>query len=136
VTQADPAVIGRIRELFERTTQFNATGRRPTIAELQRLTQMPDGRLFTLRMRDRFTDHGLVGAVIVVAGEIVNFVLSCRVIGLGGERQLLAALVADAGGTLRAQIIPTGRNTPVRNLYADNGFTAAAEGWWSIAGGT
>ncbi len=133
---ADAASVARVQELFERTTQFNATGRRFAIAALQRVMEAWEGRVFTLHMRDRFADHGLVGAAVVVSGEILNFVLSCRVIGLGGERALLARIIDDPGteaAGLRARIIPTDRNTPVRNLYRDNGFTDHGQGWWTVA---
>jgi len=130
---ADVAALARVRELFERTTQFNATGRRFAAGELQRVMEASDGGVFTLRMRDRFADHGLVGSAVVLGGEILNFVMSCRVIGLGGERVLLARVIEDPGtqdGALRARIVATGRNAPVRNLYGDNGFADCGEGWW------
>jgi FkbH-like protein len=131
----DAGVLARVQELFQRTTQFNATGRKFAMADLQRLMEASDGRVFTLRMRDRFTDHGLVGAAVVADGEIANFVMSCRVIGLGGERALLARIIDDAvtnDRELKAQIVPTERNAPVRNLYRDNGFTDRGQGCWSL----
>jgi FkbH-like protein len=124
--------LGRIRELFDRTTQFNATGRKFTLLELQRVIEDPDGRLYTLRMRDRFADHGLVGAAVVLDGAILNLALSCRVIGLGGECALLAQMIADAAGAeLRGRIVPTDRNLPARHLYAGCGFTDAGDGTWT-----
>ena len=129
---ADAATLGRVRELFERTTQFNATGRRFTLGELERAIAAADGGVFTLHMRDRLADHGLAGAAVVAGGEIMNLVMSCRVIGLGGERALLSGILREAGtGALRGRIVPTGRNTPVRHVYADAGFTPAGEGWWT-----
>jgi FkbH-like protein len=124
--------LDRIRELFERTTQFNATGRKFTTLELERLIADPDGRLYTLRMRDRFADHGLVGAAVVLDGVILNLALSCRVIGLGGECALLAQMIADAAGAeLRGRIIATDRNLPARHLYAGCGFTDLGNGTWT-----
>src|SRR5208282_5922438 len=81
---ATPAVLERVQELFARTTQFNATVRRFTSAELWQVIDADSGRVFTLRMRDRLADHGLVGAAVIADGDIRNLVLSCRVIGLGG----------------------------------------------------
>ena len=131
---ADGASLDRVRELFERTTQFNATGRRFTRLELERLIASPDGRLYTLHMRDRFADHGLVGAAAVLDDSVLNMALSCRVIGLGGDRALLDQVVAETSGpSLRGRIIPTERNIPARNLYSECGFTAAGAGMWSTA---
>ncbi|WP_428488359.1 HAD-IIIC family phosphatase [Rhodopila sp.] len=136
VETATPVVLDRIRELIARTTQFNATGRAFALAELRRLIDSGEGKVFILRMRDRLADHGLVGAAVVVAGEILNFVLSCRVIGLDGERALLAAIIDSARGQvpeLLGRILATDRNIPVRHLYADNGFTDCGQGCWAMA---
>lgn len=124
-------VLARVQELIGRTTQFNATGRGFSGPELQRLIAGSDSRVFILRMRDRLGDHGLVGVAVVVAGEILNVVLSCRVIGLGGEAALLDALRTDPGAErLVGLIVQTDRNLPVRNFYADHGFSECMPGRW------
>jgi FkbH-like protein len=127
--------IDRVQELIGRTTQFNATGATFTDPDLGRIIAARGGRVFILRMRDRLADHGLVGAAIVLDGEILNFVLSCRVIGLGGERALLDALIADAraeGHAITGRIIPTDRNIPARHLYAGHGFAEHGQGIWTM----
>ena len=116
----------RIVELFARTTQFNAAGARFSVAELQAAS------VLAMRVKDRLADHGLVGAAVVRDGEILGFALSCRVIGLGVEQRLLAALVA-AHGSLGARIVETPRNAPARWLYRDGGFTLGPDGVWRIA---
>ncbi len=119
----DAADLPRIVELFARTTQFNTTGAKFTSGELEAAS------VLALRVKDRFADHGLVGAGVVREGEIVGFALSCRVIGLGVEQKLLAALVARHGA-LRARIVETPRNAPARWLYRDGGFQLDADGAW------
>ena len=125
---ATTAVLERVQELMARTTQFNTSGRGFTLAEL--LQTAGDGGVFILRMRDRLTDHGLVGAVVMEAGTILNLVLSCRVIGLGGERTLLAEIMR-AIPALIATIVETDRNLPARHVYRDNGFTHRGQGSWT-----
>jgi len=138
VTRLAPGApeLARIEELFQRTTQFNTTGAKYSVADLERLLVRPDARLFVVHVRDRFGDHGLVGAAVVVAGEILGLALSCRVLGLGVEHQFLAAaldaLRSDHGQVFGA-IIGTSRNGPVRNLYADNGFDRDNTGLWRRA---
>jgi FkbH-like protein len=135
VTAADSQVLDRARELIDRTTQFNATGAKFTEQELRNVIGADTGRVFVLHMRDRLADHGLVGAAIVMEGQILNFVLSCRVIGLGGERALLDAVIADARasvGSLRGRITRTDRNIPARNLYSNHGFTEHEHDIWII----
>ena len=113
----------RIAELFARTTQFNTTGPKFTSGELEAAC------VLAMRVKDRFADHGLVGAGVVRDGEIVGFALSCRVIGLGLEQNLLTALVA-AYGPLTARIVETPRNAPARWLYRDGGFELGPDGVW------
>lgn len=140
LTAEDSPALERVCELFARTTQFNTTGMSFSDAELRAVISRDDGRVFVLRLRDRLGDHGLVGAAVVIAGEILNLAISCRVIGLGGETALLAAIAADPGGgaqVVRGRIVPTGRNLPARHVYADNGYTGGDEGSWErpVAGG-
>ena len=121
----------RIGELFERTTQFNTTGRRFSTGEL--IQAAAEGRVFCARARDRFGDYGLVAAAVAEGPEIAAFAMSCRVIGLGVEHRFLqCVLAALAAGheEASARIVETSRNSPVRNLYADNGF-ALRDGVWS-----
>ena len=120
-----PTDLPRIAELFQRTTQCNATSAQFSLAELAAAS------VKAMRVKDRFADHGLVGAAVVRDGEIAGFALSCRVIGLGVEQKLLAAVVA-AHGPLAARIIETPRNGPVRWLYRDGGFAKDADGVWRI----
>jgi FkbH-like protein len=133
LTPGATADLTRMEELFQRTTQFNTTGAKYSVADLERLLTRADARLFTVHVRDRFGDHGLVGAAVIVAGEILNLALSCRVLGLGVEHRFMAAILealrGDHGQVLGA-IIETSRNGPVRNLYADNGFKRDDTGLW------
>jgi FkbH-like protein len=125
----------RVEELFQRTTQFNTTGRKFSLPELQGLVAGPDSAAFTLHVADRFGDHGLVGAAVVDHGEIVGLAMSCRVLGMGVEHRFLQHLI----GTLTPQwprlfgrIVETARNIPVRNIYRDNGFALDDDGLWRV----
>ena len=136
LTPGEP--LDRVEELFARTTQFNTTGARFPVSALQALMAQPGAGVFTLRVSDRFGDHGLVGAAVVKDGEILGLAISCRVLGLGVEHAFLQFILqqmsADAAlasaGALTGQIIPTARNGPVRNLYRDNAFEEHGDGVW------
>ncbi|MGC1301653.1 MAG: HAD-IIIC family phosphatase [Caulobacteraceae bacterium] len=126
----DGAALERVGELLLRTTQFNATGRRFSAGELAR--HAAAGEVFIAQARDRFGDYGLVAAAVVEGAEILAFVMSCRVIGLGVERSLLDHLLgvmAETRDQAVGCIVETDRNGPVRRLYADNGFTREEELW-------
>ncbi len=122
--------LARAAELMQRTTQFNATGRLFSEGELA--ARALGGDVYVCRAKDRFGDYGLVAAAVTDGGEILAFVMSCRVIGLGVERLFLdfilctlAAVHDEAIG----RIVETDRNGPVRHLYADNGFERVGEVW-------
>jgi FkbH-like protein len=127
------ARLDRVEELFQRTTQFNATGAKFSALDLAGLILRPDAGVFTVQVSDRFGDHGLVGAAVIDAGEITALALSCRVLGLGVEHAFLQHIVhaLSADHTeLTARIIETSRNTPVRNVYRDNGFELVGDNLW------
>jgi FkbH-like protein len=125
---SDPVLLDRIAELVQRTNQFNTTGIRFAKDELRALLGAEDGReLFAMRVADRFGDHGLVGACVVLGDHVELFVMSCRVIGLGVERILLGCAVESAlrrSPKVTATFAPTDRNTPARHLFRDSGFVA------------
>ena len=89
------APIERVRELFQRTTQFNTTGRKFSVAELSASPPGGAAAVFTLKVSDRFADHGLVGAAVIERGEIVALAISCRVMGLGVEHRFLEAILVE-----------------------------------------
>jgi FkbH-like protein len=125
----------RVAELFQRTTQFNTTGRKFSAGELGALVTDPKAYVFSLHVSDRFGDHGLVGAAVVANSEIAGFVMSCRVLGLGVEHTFLEHIVdvfKENFDALAARIVATPRNIPVRNIYRDNGFVAGDDGLWRL----
>jgi FkbH-like protein len=122
--------LARIEELFQRTTQFNTTGRKFPVSELGTLLSNPAANLFSLYVSDRFGDHGLTGAAVIVDGDILGLVISCRVLGMGIEHKFLQHILAEAQETLTGLIIETPRNIPVRNVYRDNGFDQVEPGRW------
>jgi FkbH-like protein len=126
----EPATLTRVAELFQRTTQFNTTGRTFSEAELARAAEAGD--VFVAYCKDRFGDYGLVAAAVLDGAEIAAFAMSCRVIGLKVEHQFLEFIldaVADQHSEILARIVETSRNGPVRHLYADNGFTLEDRTW-------
>jgi FkbH-like protein len=124
--------LARVEELFQRVTQFNTTGLRFSAAWLA----SGGADVFAMYVRDRFADHGLVGAAVVTGGEIAGFALSCRVIGLGVEQRFVEEIARDLAASrdeIVARIVATPRNGPARNLYRDTGFHLDADGFWRRA---
>ncbi len=127
--------LARIAQLTQKTNQFNLTTRRYTEAQIAEMAKQAGWNIFSIRVRDRFGDHGLVGVAIAhdqgEQCEIDTFLLSCRVIGRTVETALLAHLAKSAAerGCKRLQgwFLPTRKNAPARDFYSDHGFELLAQ---------
>lgn len=123
--------IARIAQLTQKTNQFNLTTRRYTEAQLAEMAKHPEWNIFSIKVRDRFGDHGLVGVAITHDRddecEVDTFLLSCRVIGRTVETALLAHLADTAAKRhckqLAGWFLPTKKNAPARDFYRQHGFT-------------
>jgi FkbH-like protein len=132
---APPAVDERARchELLERTNQFNLSGRRTSMQELEKSLASDRHESIAIRVRDRFGDYGIVGFALVEldaeAPHIVEFVLSCRVASKTVEDTffLWYAARARARGAKRLRVTfnETTRNTPLKNALGRLPFTGA-----------
>jgi len=118
-------------QLIGKTNQFNLTGRRHGSAAVQELIGRPGSVHLTLRLRDRFVDHGLVGVILAVPNgselRVDTWLMSCRVLGRGVEVATMTALTraARALGYIRVigEYLATDRNEPAREAYLRGGFT-------------
>src|SRR5271166_3274113 len=127
--------LARIAQLTQKTNQFNLTTRRYTEAQIAEMAKQGGWNIFSIRVRDRFGDHGLVGVAIAhdqgEQCEIDTFLLSCRVIGRTVETALLAHLAKSAAerGCKRLQgwFLPTRKNAPARDFYSEHGFELLAQ---------
>jgi FkbH-like protein len=89
-----------------------------------------DWNIFSIHVRDRFGDHGLVGVAITHDHgdecEVDTFLLSCRVIGRTVETALLAQLAESAAQRGRKRLVgwflPTKKNAPARDFYEQHGL--------------
>jgi len=120
----------RVAQLTQKTNQFNLTTRRYSEQQINELARRPDCHVLSIRVKDRYSDNGLVGVAITRdsddACEIDTFLLSCRVIGRGVETAFLAHLAGEArlrGKTrLEGWFLPTKKNSPACEFYSTNGF--------------
>jgi len=129
------ANLARIAQLTNKTNQFNLTTRRYSEQQISELVSRAGWGCFSIRVRDRFGDNGLVGVAITRqegdTAEIDSFLLSCRVIGRTVETAFLSFLAdrARANGASRLQgwFLPTKKNAPARDFYSAHGFAAAKQ---------
>jgi len=131
ITEFTALDVPRLSQLINKSNQFNLTTRRRTEAEVEVLLNDPAHACFSMRLKDRFGDHGLIAIVVCrLEGdtlEIDTWLMSCRVLKRQVEEEVvneymrLAALRGCA--KVRGVFLPTAKNSMVRDLYARMGFT-------------
>ncbi len=125
-------LLPRAHQLFTKTNQFNVTGRRYSLSELERLSDDPSSYLLMVQAQDRFGDLGWVGAALLRTEDsssyrIENLVISCRALGRGLEipiinRMRQIAFDERGGSSLTAQYCPSSKNAQVCSLFESHGF--------------
>lgn len=132
VREFNPVDVPRLSQLINKSNQFNLTTRRRSEAEVQSLIGRPEYVAFSVRLKDRFGDHGLISIVVGhVQGdalEIDTWLMSCRVLKRQVEETVLNELAsrAQAKGCSRLEgvYLQTKKNDMVRDFYPRMGFTA------------
>ena len=135
ITEFAPVDVPRLAQLINKSNQFNLTTRRRSEAEV--LAVMNDKNFigYSVRLKDRFGDHGLISIII---GEkmgdtlaIDTWLMSCRVLKRGVEAEVLNELARLAKikncTRLAGVYLSTAKNEMVRDFYAHMGFTLTAE---------
>lgn len=126
----------RVFELLNKTNQFNTNGVRWTPADVHKHFN-DGGTIIAFEVQDKYTSYGLVGVILVRGNEIVQFVMSCRVLGLEIETSALKVLVErmrawGAEGPITASIIETDANIVSRDVYDKAGFTNEGNGHYIL----
>ncbi len=130
---------GRIGQLINKSNQFNLTTRRYSEAGIARFEQGDAAFTLQVRLRDRFSDFGMIGVAICCADSeaaeptwlIDTWVMSCRVLGRKVEEAMLAAIAQTARragvAILKALYIPTSKNGMVSEHFDKLGFARVSE---------
>lgn len=144
VAAVTPYTLMRVAQLTQKTNQFNLTTRRYSEQRIEELAASTSSWVYSVRVKDRFGDNGLVGVIIIRDDgdlfEIDTFLLSCRVIGRTVETALLSFLVDRARARGKKQLqgwfVPTKKNGPARELYPTHKFRCLREEnegtFWSL----
>jgi FkbH-like protein len=131
VSRFIPVDAPRISQLINKSNQFNLTTVRRTESEVLDILRSADHETFTLRLTDKFGDHGLI---LVVVGKvdgkdfiIDTWLMSCRVLKRGVEQETMNEILrlAKARGCARVVgvYLPTKKNGMVSDLYSSLGFS-------------
>jgi FkbH-like protein len=131
VEPLNAANLARASQLLNKTNQMNLATRRMTEGELRDWSSNKDRLFLTFRVADAFGDSGLTGLASLERqgdeGKLVDFVLSCRVIGRKVEETMVHAIFerAQAWGlkTVIAEYLPTPKNKPCLEFWMKSGFS-------------
>jgi FkbH-like protein len=123
-----PAHLGRMAELSNKTNQFNTALLRLTEAQVARRLEDPHCRTLSVALRDRLSDSGIVAILFFRReGEVLavdEVVISCRALGRNIEQVIVAEAVRTALRELPAKSVrfrfrEGPRNEPARAFLAD-----------------
>lgn len=125
-----PGSIVRAAQLLNKTNQLNLATRRLTESELLAWAAHPDRQFFVISVSDRLGDAGLTGLLGLEfrgdTAEVVDYVLSCRVMGRKVEETMVHIAVAAAtersAGVVIAKYLPTKKNKPCLSFWQRSGF--------------
>jgi FkbH-like protein len=122
----------RAFELINKTNQFNTTGRRWTVEDCVAFFQ-GGGVFHAFEVSDAYTGYGLAGVVLLKESTIIQWVMSCRILGYEIEEAVMATLVPVIRGAssieIYGHIVETEVNFPCRDLFAKCGFSRTPADW-------
>jgi FkbH-like protein len=127
--------LGRSAQLLNKTNQMNLSTRRMTEQEYLAWAGAKNHRVWSFYVSDRFGDSGLTGILGVEAADgwvtILDFVLSCRVMGRKVEEAMLHVAVDWARSArikeVRADYYPNAKNKPCLDFFLRSGMQKHGE---------
>ena len=126
VTRLQKDNLARAAQLLNKTNQFNLALRRMDEQTLWNWASERGNSAYVFNVSDRFGDFGLTGMVTVSRqgrdAQIVDFVMSCRVMGKKVEEAILGYVfsqaLADGAVRVTAPAFEGPRNAPAREFFA------------------
>ena len=131
VEELNQGNLPRAVQLLNKTNQMNLSTRRMPEADFHAWARVEDRRVWTFRVSDKFGDAGLTGVISVELdgsrARIIDFVLSCRVMGRKIEETMLHVAIdwARSCGAeeVYATYSPTPKNKPCYEFFQKSGLT-------------
>lgn len=117
IHEAIPMEYARISELTQRTNRMT-NGARYTVEELKTYVTKPEYKLYSVRVSDRFSDLGIVGAIAIEGDELQLFSLSCRALGRNIEMTMLAEM-KERHKITRYRFSNTYKNGDIRGILGE-----------------
>ena len=131
VEELNQANLPRAAQLLNKTNQMNLSTRRMSEVDFDAWAREKTRRAWTFRVSDKFGDSGLTGILTMEIdgsrARIVDFVLSCRVMGRKIEEAMLHVATSGARSAgvyeLYANYRETPKNKPCYDFFARSGLT-------------
>jgi FkbH-like protein len=125
----DAATRARVAQLVNKTNQFQLTNTRYSEAQIQALADAPHAWVGHFSLRDRFGDHGLIAAAVLMfegdEARIDTWVMSCRVFARQMEHFTFDILCRVARQRQCRRLVgiyrPSAKNGVVADLYRSLG---------------
>jgi len=126
----------RISQLSFRSNQFNLRTIRYSKDEIINIINSSDYLTFSVRLKDKFGDHGLVAIAIVKVNNkkqafLDSLLMSCRVLKRGVEGFLMNKIIDNLRDLsvhlLIGEYLPTSKNGLVKNFLTDYQFQSFPE---------
>jgi FkbH-like protein len=132
VEKVGPLNISRVEQLFNKTNQLNLSTRRLSADEILAWASKAGRDMLAISVSDKFGDMGLTGILSIEyrfgeEAELVDYILSCRVMGRNVEEAMIK-LAVDITSRLSARrligtFLPTERNSPTLKVLKACGLT-------------
>ncbi len=130
VEKLNQANLLRAAQLLNKTNQMNLSTRRMSEAHFEAWARQKGRRVWTFRVSDKFGDSGLTGLLSVEVdgsrARIIDFILSCRVMGRKIEEAMLhvATHWARSVGArdVFAKYCQTAKNKPCYEFFQKSGL--------------
>ncbi len=129
VKRDDADSIERITQLTNKTNQFNLRTQRYTKEQVRRMLDSDEHIITSVRVWDKFGELGLTGVIILERKApkryfIDTFLMSCRVLSRGVEREFFQRTVAmlEPDARINAEYLKTPKNSLCASFYDELGF--------------
>ena len=118
------SIIPRLSQMTQKTNQFNFTTKRFSEEDISKLISSGE-IIYPLQVKDIYGDHGITGLIIVSRknekeAELINFLMSCRILGRDIEQSFLEWCIFDLKKMgfekLSGKFIPTKKNKLARDF--------------------
>lgn len=115
IHRALPIEYSRISELTQRTNKCT-NGIRYTVEQLKQNVLNTNFKMYSVSVSDKFSNLGLVGAVIVYENTLMLFSLSCRVLGRKVEDDIFNVIL-NSHHIEKVLFKDTGKNNEMRDFF-------------------